>query len=181
MIVRNEEATLTACLSSVADLVDEMVVVDTGSTDDTKEVAGRFGARVFDFPWCDDFAAARNESLSHARGNWILWLDGDEYFDETNRLKLRGLISNLDADKTAFMMGQHSRSPDGVALMVHQVRLFRNDPEIRWDYRVHEQVLPALHRAGHRVHGTDVLITHTGYEDHAKQADKMQRNLRRFS
>jgi glycosyltransferase involved in cell wall biosynthesis len=135
MIVRNEEASLAACLSSVADLVDEIVVVDTGSTDGTKEVAARFGARVLDFPWCEDFAAARNESLPYARGNWILWLDGDEYFDETNRLKLRGLLSNLNAGETAFMMGQHSRSHEGLALLVHQVRLFRNDPEIRWDYR----------------------------------------------
>jgi len=178
MIVRNEEATLAACLSSVADLVDEIVVVDTGSTDGTKEVAARFGARVFDFPWCDDFAAARNESLSHARGNWILWSDGDEYFDETNRLKLRRLLSHLNAEKTAFLMGQHSRSHGGLAILVHQVRLFRNDAEIRWDYRVHEQVLPALQRAGHQVHRTDILITHTGYQDYSKQAGKTERNLR---
>src|SRR5260370_10160931 len=105
MTVRNEEASLAACLSSVADLVDEIVVVDTGSTDGTKEMAARFGARVFDFSWCDDFAAAPNESVSHARGNWILWLDGDEHFDETNRLKPRGLLSHLNAGKTAFMMG----------------------------------------------------------------------------
>jgi tetratricopeptide (TPR) repeat protein len=117
-------------------------------------------------------------ALRRARGNWILWLDGDEYFDETSRFKLRGLLSHLNDEKTAFMMGQHSRSHEGLGLLVHQVRLFRNDPEIRWEYRVHEQVLPALQRAGHQVHRTDILISHTGYQDHAKQAGKMQRNLR---
>ena len=68
-----------------ADLVDEIVVVDTGSTDATAAVASRFGARVYPFPWVDSFAAARNESLRHARGDWIFWLDGDERLDEENR------------------------------------------------------------------------------------------------
>jgi len=72
MIVKNEEATLPDCLRSVADLVDEIVVVDTGSSDRTKEIAASFGAKVIDFPWVDSFAAARNESLRHATGDWAL-------------------------------------------------------------------------------------------------------------
>ena len=80
MIVRNEAERLPGCLESVADLVDEIVIVDTGSTDATKAVAARFGAKVkiFDFAWCDDFAAARNESLRRAGGDWVLWLDADD-------------------------------------------------------------------------------------------------------
>ena len=93
MIVKNEEANLPACLASAADLVDEVVVVDTGSTDRTKEVAARFGARIFDFPWIDDFAAARNEALRHATGDWILWLDADDRIDEPNRQKFRQLFA----------------------------------------------------------------------------------------
>lgn len=84
MIVRDEEANLPACLSSCAGLFDEMVIVDTGSTDSTKAISeaarDKHGlpARVFDFPWCDDFTAARNESLRHATGDWIFWMDADD-------------------------------------------------------------------------------------------------------
>ncbi len=70
LMVRNEEAALPGCLQSAADLADEIIVVDTGSTDRTKEIAANFGAKVFDFPWCDDFAAARNECIRHATGEW---------------------------------------------------------------------------------------------------------------
>jgi glycosyltransferase involved in cell wall biosynthesis len=91
LIAKNEEAHLPACLPSVEGLLDEMIVVDTGSTDRTKEVAAQLGARVFDFPWVDSFAAARNESLRHATGDWILWLDGDELFTEADRQKFRVL------------------------------------------------------------------------------------------
>lgn len=76
MIARNEAHSLPTCVASVADLVDEIIVVDTGSADDTREVAGQMGAKVHDFDWIDDFAAARNESLRHATGDWILWLPG---------------------------------------------------------------------------------------------------------
>src|SRR5262249_23314492 len=144
MIVRNEEKTLGACLASVGDLVNEIIVIDTRSTDGSREVAKGFGALVFDFPWCDDFAAARNESLFRARGDWILWLDADEFLDESNRAKLQWLISNLTDQRAGYLMGQYSKSHEGSALLVHQLRLFRNSPGIRWDYRVHEQLLPSL-------------------------------------
>jgi glycosyltransferase involved in cell wall biosynthesis len=78
LIARNEQITLPACLRSVAGLFPDIFLADTGSTDRTKEIAAHFGARVFDFPWCDDFAAARNEGLRHATGAWIFWIDADE-------------------------------------------------------------------------------------------------------
>jgi glycosyltransferase involved in cell wall biosynthesis len=146
MIVRNEEANLSGCLASAADLVDEIIVVDTGSTDRTKEVAGRLGARVYDFPWCDDFAAARNESLRHATGQWIFWLDADDRLDEENRGKLQALLAGLKTENVAYVMRCCSQSgaTGGSTAAVDHVRLFPRHPEIRWQYRVHEQILPSV-------------------------------------
>src|ERR1700733_8563721 len=95
LIARNEEANLLTCLRSAAGLDAEIIVVDTGSTDRTREITLSFGARVFDFPWQDSFAAARNECLRHATAPWILWLDADEFFDQPNRDKLRSLLAGL--------------------------------------------------------------------------------------
>src|SRR5262249_38226503 len=92
MIVRNEEYHLPDCLASVRDLVDEAVVVDTGSTDRTREVAKSFGAILGEFPWVDDFAAARNAALDHATGDYAFWMDADDRLDEDNRHKLRALF-----------------------------------------------------------------------------------------
>jgi glycosyltransferase involved in cell wall biosynthesis len=136
-IVKNEVATLAQCIVSVSDLVNEIVVVDTGSSDRSKDIALQHGARVFDFPWPDSFAAARNESIRHATGKWLLWLDADEYFDEANRDKLRRLVAELNDDNTAYVIQQRSAASNGSATLVGQVRLFRNRPDIRWDYRVH--------------------------------------------
>ena len=180
LIVKNEAANLPACLQSAADLVDEIIVVDTGSTDRTKEVAAGLGARVFDFAWCDSFAAARNESLRHATGAWIFWLDGDERLDEANRAKFRALRAGLNGEWLAFVMKQRS-APDaagGSPTEVDQVRLFRNHPAVRWSYRVHEQILPAVRQAGHAVRFTDIAIDHTGYQDPALQRQKTKRHLR---
>jgi tetratricopeptide (TPR) repeat protein len=179
LIAKNEEANLPACLQSAADVVDDIVVVDTGSTDRTRETAAGLGARVFDFAWVDSFAAARNESLRHATGEWILWLDGDERFDEANRPKLRTLVESLNGP-AAYVMVQRSTGAEtaGSATDAHQVRLFRNHPEVRWSYRVHEQILPGIRRAGHEVRFTDIAIAHTGYVDPALRHQKTERNLR---
>ncbi len=179
VIVRNEEHNLPGCLESVADLVDEIIVVDTGSTDRTKEIALERGAKVFDFPWIDDFAAARNESLRHARGRWIFWLDADDRLDTANRGKLRSLLANLTDELAGYVM-KCVCLPDsnGVATVVDHLRLFRNHPQVRWTFRVHEQILPALRNLQADVRWSDVAIHHTGYQDTALRQRKLQRDLR---
>src|SRR6478736_10083902 len=96
MIVRNEEQNLAACLGPVVDLFDEIIIVDTGSHDKTKEIAKRFTLHVFDFTWCDDFSAARNESLDHATGDWIFWLDADDRVRPAQVATIRQILSQLD-------------------------------------------------------------------------------------
>jgi predicted O-linked N-acetylglucosamine transferase (SPINDLY family)/glycosyltransferase involved in cell wall biosynthesis len=179
MIVRNEEENLPACLGSAADLADEVVVVDTGSADRTKEVAARFGAKVFDFPWCDSFAAARNESLRHASGEWVFWLDADDRLDEDNRARLRALFAALGGENAAYSM-KCLCLPDasGTATVVDHVRLFRNLPGVRWEFRVHEQILPSVRRCGGQVRWSDVVIRHAGYQDPALRRRKLDRDLR---
>ncbi len=181
MIVRDEEANLGACLTTAADLVGEVVVVDTGSRDRTREVAARFGARFFEFPWIDDFAAARNESIRHANGEWILWLDADDRLDEENRGRLRSLLAALErGGPAAYAMKClcPSGADDGSATVVDHIRLFRNDPKIRWTYRVHEQILPAIRRAGDPVRWSDVTIRHVGYIDPTLRRAKLERDVR---
>jgi glycosyltransferase involved in cell wall biosynthesis/Tfp pilus assembly protein PilF len=180
LIAKNEEGNLPACLGSVADLVDEMIVVDSNSTDRTRAVAEAAGARVYDFVWNDSFAAARNESLRHATGEWIFWLDGDERLDEANRQRLRELFAGLGRDNVAYLMEQRSVLAEARhgATRVHQVRLFRNHPQIRWEYRVHEQILLAVRRTGGELRRTDIVIDHVGFADLALQGPKVERNLR---
>ena len=180
MIVKNEAANLPACLHSAADLVDELIVVDTGSTDITKELAKECGARVYDFKWVDDFAAARNESLRYATGDWIFWLDGDDRLDEENREKLRKLFASLRDENVAYAMKCRClpERQTGTATLVDHIRLFRNSRDIRWRYRVHEQILPAVRGAGGSVRTTDIVIEHTGYIDGALRRKKQQRDMR---
>jgi glycosyltransferase involved in cell wall biosynthesis len=132
MIVRDEEHNLGACLKSAADLVDEIVVVDTGSTDRTREIARRFGARVFDVAWVDDFSAARNESLRHATGDWIFTVDADDRIDAANHAKLKQLFAEPRDVMNAFGMWYIHLAEDGgfISAEEKRVRLFRNHPEL---------------------------------------------------
>ena len=95
MIVRDEEKNLSTCLESVRGVFGEIVVVDTGSTDRTIEIARTFGAKVFEFAWVDSFAAARNEALSHATGDYAIWLDADDLVEPVERVKLQRLLAGL--------------------------------------------------------------------------------------
>src|SRR5437868_5173021 len=130
MIVRNEERQLAECLAPVASLFDEVVIVDTGSVDDTRRIAGRFTPFVFDFPWCDDFSAARNESLRRSHGDWLFWLDADDRIEGDNVQRLRSLLASLGQQRQAYLMNTACSSQfacEGQTLITHP-RLFRRHP-----------------------------------------------------
>src|SRR5271157_4235359 len=136
VIVRDEEKNLPACLSSVAGLFDEIVVVDTGSTDRTREIAREFGARVFDFVWLNDFAAARNAALARATGDYAFWLDADDVLDLPKREKLQALLDGLRAGDEAAYVVRCSCDPgpngDGGQTVVDHIRLFPVREDVRW-------------------------------------------------
>jgi tetratricopeptide (TPR) repeat protein len=176
MIVRDEGPRLAACLASAARAVDEAIVVDTGSRDDTVAVAERAGARVVHWAWREDFAAARNESLRHARGEWVLVLDADERLapgaaalvrEATARSAAAGLDCRL---VSALPAGQPSP-----AIAAWYCRLFRRRPGVAFEGRIHEQVAPSIRRAGGRIERSGVVILHEGYAQPAPA--KLARNL----
>lgn len=181
MIVRNNAGTIAAALESIRPWVDEMVVVDTGSTDETPAICARLGARVFHFPWVDDFSAARNESFRIASGRWLFWMDSDDSITPECGRRLRELAS-ADADALTLGYVVRVRCPgpkaeDPVTVVDH-IKLIRNDPRIRFEGRIHEQVLPSIRRLGGEVRWTDIFVTHTGY-DHSPegQSRKLERDL----
>lgn len=180
MIVRNEEQNLPACLSSAEGLFDEIVIVDTGSTDRTAEIARSFGARVFDFIWVDDFAAARNAALARARGDYAFWLDADDVIEPPQRAKLQAVLRDLGRNGEAAYVVRCACDPDssggGGATVVDHIRLFPVREDVRWTYRVHEQILPALRVADVPVRWTDVVVRHTGYADRALRRRKLGRD-----
>ncbi|MFO0957379.1 MAG: glycosyltransferase [Isosphaeraceae bacterium] len=180
MIVKNEEANLPACLESAEGLFDEVIVVDTGSQDRTRELALERGAKVSEFPWVDDFAAARNFALEQATGDYAFWLDADDVIEPAERAKLVHLLGDLRAGDDAAYVVRCSCDPDadggGGQTVVDHVRLFPLRPGVRWEYRVHEQILPALRRAGIPVRWSDVVVRHTGYSDPATRLRKLDRD-----
>jgi hypothetical protein len=179
LIVRNEASRLPHVLTRFGPLVRELVVVDTGSSDDTREVAQRHGGKVFDFPWIDDFAAARNESIRRATCPWILWADADDGIDDANLERLRGFLPQLTSDNVGYTMRCASVTPDGELQSSHpQVRLFPNDARLRWERRVHEQIIPSIERHGGSVRETGIVLRHFGYASKEVILAKAERNLR---
>lgn len=184
MIVRDNASTLRPCLTSIRPWVDEMIVVDTGSHDDTPAIAQELGARVFHFPWCDDFAAARNESLRHARGQWLFWMDSDDTIDAENGHQLRCLACGPHpAGVLAYVMQVHCPATDdgtvrGLTVVDH-VKMFRNHVGVRFEFRIHEQVLPSIRRLGGDVAWTDIFVVHSG-ADHTVEGRqrKYERDFR---
>jgi GT2 family glycosyltransferase/tetratricopeptide (TPR) repeat protein len=183
MIVRDNCRTIRPCLESIRPWVDEMVVVDTGSTDETPAIARKLGARVFHFPWCDSFSAARNESLRHARGRWIFWMDSDDTIDDQNGRRLRQLALKEPVPEVfGFVMQVHCPEPEdqgnGDITVVDQVKFFRNLPALRFEGRIHEQVIPSIRRAGGEIAWSDVFVIHSGC-DHSPEGrtKKNERDL----
>jgi glycosyltransferase involved in cell wall biosynthesis len=183
MIVRDEQENLPRALQSVRGLFDEIVVVDTGSADRTIEIARSFGAKVSEFAWIDDFGAARNAALAQATGDYAFWLDADDLMETRERAKLEVLLGRLrtgDEARAYVVRCACDPGPDGTGgdTVVDHIRLFPLRADVRWTYRVHEQILPALRRAKVPVEWTDVTVRHTGYADQALRARKLDRDTR---
>lgn len=142
MIVRNEEDVLGRCLQSVADLVDEIIIVDTGSQDSTKEIAGKFTEHIYDFPWIDDFAAARNEAFSHAGCDYCMWLDADDVLIQKDREKFAELKKSLAPDTDVVMMRYNTGFDEkgNVTFSYYRERIVRNNAGMSWSGAVHEVI-----------------------------------------
>lgn len=140
MIVKDEEKTLERCLSSIKDIVDEIIIVDTGSTDKTKEIAKKFNSKIYDFKWIDDFAAARNFSFSKATKEYIFWLDGDDYLDDENINNFKDLKDQLDRSvDTVTMEYSLTRDENGqTTYSLRRNRLVKRRNGFKWIGRVHE-------------------------------------------
>lgn len=194
MIVKNEEKHLPRCLASLQGLADEIVLVDTGSTDSTVAIATEFGAKVFHHVWSDDFAAARNASLARCTGDWILVVDADEAIDPVDHASIRSLFSNdgpaafrmrcrnyvasatqtiLDAapvrNTSHYTTG---REFDYYVDYVIHTRLFRRLPDVQFSGRIHEVVDPYFESRGLPVGMSSAILHHFGKLDLERESYK---------
>lgn len=180
VIARDEAGNIARCLQSVKGAVDEMIVVDTGSVDDTVAIAAAAGAKVYYHQWEDDFSAARNYALAQAKGDWIVFLDADEYIAPDKAPNLRPILSRLHGDRRIEAVScamEHTEGFDGtLRARDRTVRIFRNSPAIRYQGRIHEFIRKngrftrALHLGEY-----ELVIRHTGYA-REKQPEKLVRN-----
>lgn len=182
MITKDEEKTIARCLQSVSSVVDEIIVVDTGSTDQTCLIAQKFGAQVQSFTWNNNFSDARNASLDLASGDWILFLDADEELAKDSGEILRKAVLDSAMDgyfiKIVNVSGDDS-NPETSADMVF--RLFRNKPNFRFRGAVHEQICDVIIEKTSQSYFQfveELVIYHDGYlNSHLKAKDKKKRNL----
>ena len=180
MIVRDEAAMLPDFLIAVAGLWDEFIAVDTGSTDSSVNLLVSSGAKVFHFPWVDDFSAARNASLERATGRWILFLDADERVDDPLKAAIKALLADPLAGAATVTM--RNELPGGHRRDSRLLRLFRNDPLIRFRYRIHEDISAGvqgfLQRENLQVRHLNGVVRHLGYtREVAAARDKKERDL----
>jgi glycosyltransferase involved in cell wall biosynthesis len=181
VITKNEEKTLPMCLQSVQSIVDEIIVVDTGSKDNTVEVAKSFGAQVYHFEWVNDFSKAKNYALSKATGDWIIFLDADEYFTSESIPLIKEVIKDAEAkdcDLIISLMCNFDKTSKQMINSVYHVRIFRRHPEIQYVGAIHERVV----RNGVTPRALNAIeyikIIHTGYSvETVKEKNKSARNL----
>ena len=176
MIVRDEADVIARCLQNTVGLVDEIVVVDTGSTDDTIAICQSFGARIHTFTWRNDFAAARNHSLEQASGEWVLVLDADDELPDHISRDVRALTEDENSDAYFFVTRNLVGDPRHPLILNYaQLRLFRNQRRFRYTGAIHETILrlPDV-----RYGMAAITVTHRGYlDDVVQNRKKIERNV----
>ncbi len=181
LIVKNEEKCLPQCLESIREAVDEIIVVDTGSHDNSKEIAHSFGAQVFSCPWEDDFSAPRNLSIEHARAEWILVIDADERLAPEAQHRIRQFVKNKNLLGFRVLLDMH---PDWTP--VRSMRLFRNLPGLRFKGVYHEE-LKLPRGSPSTIIANDLRIIHTPFTEaikknkYERRVTLLQKHLRRYS
>lgn len=180
MIVKNEERVLEACLSSAKPYFDEIIIVDTGSKDRTKEIAANYADKLVDFKWVDSFSAARNESLRHATSDWIFWMDADDTLPIHTGEAIRNAAQNAPPDIHGFVVPvQFVNEGPASGTRVDHVKLIRRLPGLEFEGRIHEQILPSLSQHGGRIGRLQALVLHSGYDSSPEgQARKRKRDAK---
>ncbi|MFC5650752.1 glycosyltransferase [Paenibacillus solisilvae] len=165
MIVKDEEKVLGRCIDSIRDLVDEIIIVDTGSSDRTKEIAAGYTSRVFDLEWMDDFAAARNYSFEQATMEYIMWLDADDVLYEKDRSKFADLKQSLSWEPDAVIFDYHLAfdAAGNATAASRRYRLIKRSQGYRWRNPVHEY----LDVTGGKVLQTDIAVSHHREGNHS--------------
>jgi glycosyltransferase involved in cell wall biosynthesis len=176
MIVKNEEKSLARCLSSVNGVVDEIVIVDTGSSDKTIEIAESYGAKIFYFDWVNDFSAARNFALSKCSGDWILYLDADEELSPDSIKEVNTYKRHQPAGIFCTIKSLGSSTVN--RSVIRYPRLFVNVPGIEFNGKVHEQIIDSLKKNKIPLIDSNIEIIHHGYvlDDEGLKLKK-ERNL----
>jgi tetratricopeptide (TPR) repeat protein len=180
MIVKDEEEMLPGCLEAVAPGVDEIVVVDTGSSDRTVEIAESFGAQVIHFPWNGSFSDARNAGLDAAKGDWLLYLDADEHLMPEDAAKIRPLLGRTWREGFHLVETNYTGGEEAGTSVTHlALRLFRNRPEYRFEGRIHEQKANRMPTyLPERFEATTIRIRHYGYlKNRISAKEKSRRNI----
>lgn len=181
MIVRNEEKNIERALCWGKDIVSEQIVVDTGSTDRTVEIAKAMGAKVYHFEWIDDFSAAKNFAIEKCSGSWIVFLDADEYFKKEDASRIPDYIRDTEENggEGIFTYLVNLDENGNVGSSATHIRIFKNIKSLRYKRRIHEQL---CHEDGHNIKVLDatqeLTIWHTGYAgETGKEKQRSNRNL----
>lgn len=179
MIVKNEEQNLNNCISKAKILANEIIIADTGSTDNTKIIASKFTDKVYDFEWCNDFSIARNFSISKATNDWVLILDGDEFVESFDKQNILDFISTQDNMKTVGRIKRINIIEDSLGHKKGAERISRlfNKKYFHYEGTIHEQVT-SIDKEHYKTMSVDITINHIGYTKEAlNRTNKLERNI----
>lgn len=179
MIVKNENQNLKKCLSKVKPIVDEIIIVDTGSTDNTKIIALEFTKKVYDFKWCNDFSIARNFSISKATNEWVLVLDADEFVESFGEQSILEIINSEDNMKTIGRIKRINIMEDSLGIKKGSERISRlfNKKYFHYEGTIHEQVT-TIEKESYKTIPVDITINHIGYtNEELNRTNKLDRNI----